>query len=74
MALLVSALFAFGFMVAFATIVGTVVPAKDRILRLLLRGPEWTVDPLPSVRLTSRRGMIRQRAATAVAQPYRVAA
>lgn len=74
MALLVSALFAFGFVVAVATIFATIVPAKDRILRLLLRGPEWTIDPLPPVRLTSRRGLIRQRAVTTAAQPLRAAA
>lgn len=74
MALLVSALFAFGFVVALATIVATILPAKDRIVRLLRRGPEWTIDPLPPVHLTSRRGVIRQRAATAAAQPLRAAA
>lgn len=74
MALLVSALFAFGFVVALATIVATILPAKDRILRLLQRGPEWTIDPLPPVHLTSRRGVIRQRPATTAAQPLRAAA
>ena len=74
MALLVSALFAFGFVVAMATIFATILPAKDRILRLLRGGPEWTIDPLPPVRLTSRRGVIRQRPVTAAAQPLRAAA
>ncbi len=74
MALFVSALFAFAFVVAIATLIGTLLPAKDRILRLLLRGPEWTIDPLPPVRLTSRRGVIRQRSVTPVAQPLRAAA
>ncbi|MEH3039043.1 MAG: hypothetical protein PGN21_03090 [Sphingomonas paucimobilis] len=74
MALLVSALFAFGFIVAMGAIVATILPAKDRILRLLLRGPEWTIDPLPPVHLTSRRGVVRQRAVTAAAQPLRAAA
>ncbi len=74
MALLVSALFAFGFIVAMGTIVATILPAKDRILRLLRRGPEWTIDPLPPVHLTSRRGVIRQRPVTAAAQPLRAAA
>jgi hypothetical protein len=74
MALFVSALFAFAFVVAVATLVGTLLPAKDRLLRLLLRGPEWTIDPLPPVRLTSRRGVIRQRSVTVSAQPLRAAA
>ncbi|KQM28358.1 MULTISPECIES: hypothetical protein [unclassified Sphingomonas] len=74
MALLVSALFAAGFVIAVATIFATVLPAKDRILRLLMRGPEWTIDPLPPVHLTSRRGVIRQRPITVVAQPLRAAA
>ncbi len=74
MALFVSALFVVAFFVAIATIIGTLVPAKDRILRLLLRGPEWTIDPLPPVHLTSRRGVIRQRSVTLAAQPLRAAA
>ena len=74
MALFVSTLFAFAFFVAMATIIGTLLPAKDRILRLLSRGPEWTIDPLPPVRLTSRRGVIRQRSVTPAVQPLRAAA
>ena len=74
MALLVSALFAFGFITAMATIIATMLPARDRILRLLRHGPEWTIDPLPPVHLTSRRGVIRQRAVTVAAQPLRAAA
>ncbi|MDJ0276588.1 hypothetical protein QLH51_07260 [Sphingomonas sp. 2R-10] len=74
MALFVSALFAFAFIVVIATLVGTLLPARDRILRLLLRGPEWTIDPLPPVHLTSRRGVIRQRVVTVAAQPLRAAA
>ncbi len=74
MALFVSELFVVAFFVAVATIIGTLVPAKDRILRLLLRGPEWTIDPLPPVQLTSRRGVIRQRSVTLAAQPLRAAA
>ncbi|MFD1033405.1 hypothetical protein ACFQ15_01940 [Sphingomonas hankookensis] len=74
MALFVSALFAFAFVVAIATVIGTLLPAKDRILRLLLRGPEWTIESLPPVRLTSRRGVIRQRSVTPAAQSLRAAA
>lgn len=74
MALFAYTLFAAGFMVAMGAIVVTILPARDRILRLLRRGPEWTIDPLPPVRLTSRRGVIRQRPATAVPQPLRAAA
>lgn len=74
MALLVSALFAFGFIVAMATIIGTILPAKGRILRLLRHGPEWTIDPLPPVHLTSRRGVIGQRPVTVAARPLRAAA
>lgn len=74
MALLVSTLFAFGFVTAMATIIATMLPARDRILRLLRHGPEWTIDPLPPVHLTSRRGVIRQRAVTVAAQPLRAAA
>ncbi len=74
MALFVSAVFAFAFIVAIGTIVATLLPAKDRILRILRQGPEWTIDPLPPVRLTSHRGVIRQRPVTAGPQPLRVAA
>lgn len=74
MALFVSAVFAFAFFVAIGAIFATVIPAKDRILRMLRQGPEWTIDPLPPVRLTSRRGVIRQRIATIEPQPLRVAA
>lgn len=74
MALFAYALFAAAFLIAMGTIVATILPASDRILRLLRRGPEWTIDPLPPVHLTSRRGVIRQRVATAVPQPLRAAA
>ncbi len=74
MALLASVMFAFAFLVAFGAIVGTILPARERILRLLLAGPEWTVEPLPPVRLTSRRGVIHQRAVTPSTVPLRAAA
>jgi hypothetical protein len=74
MALFAYTLFAVAFLVAMGTIVLTILPASERILRLLRRGPEWTIDPLPPVRLTSRRGVIRQRAATVASQPLRAAA
>lgn len=74
MALFAYALFAAAFLIAAGTIVATILPANGRILRLLRQGPEWTIDPLPPVRLTSRRGVIRQRAVTAAPQPLRVAA
>jgi hypothetical protein len=74
MALFASVLFAATFLVAIGTIFTTILPAHGRILRLLRQGPEWTIDPLPPVRLSSRRGVIRQRQATLVAQPIRVAA
>jgi len=74
MALFAYALFAAAFLIAMGTIFATILPASDRIRRLLRRGPEWTIDPLPPVRLISRRGVIRQRVATAVPQPLRAAA
>ena len=74
MALFASTLFAAGFLIAMGTIVVTVLPATDRIWRLLRRGPEWTIDPLPPVRLTSRRGVIRQRVVTVAPQPLRAVA
>lgn len=74
MALFAYTLFAAAFLIAMGTIVATILPASDRILRLLRRGPEWTIDPLPPVRLTSRRGVIRQRAVTPASQLLRAAA
>ncbi|MEP9401204.1 hypothetical protein [Sphingomonas sp. VNH70] len=74
MALFASALFAFAFLIAVATIVGTLLPARERIARLLRSGPETTLEPLPPVRLTSRRGVIRQRGFSPEAAPLRVAA
>ncbi len=69
MALFASILFVFAFLVAVGAIVGTVLPARQRILQLLRHGPETTIDPLPPVRLSSRRGVIRQRTITGVAAP-----
>ncbi|WP_156356223.1 hypothetical protein [Sphingomonas sp. Leaf22] len=74
MALFAYALFAAAFLIAMGTIVATILPASDRILRLLRRGPEWSIDPLPPVRLTSRRGVIRQRVVTVAPRPLRAAA
>ncbi len=74
MALFASVLFAIAFCIAVATIVGTLMPARDRILHLLRNGPQATLDPLPPVRLTSRRGVIRQRGVTAEAVAFRAAA
>ncbi len=74
MALFASALFAIAFCIAIATIFGTLMPARERIARLLRHGPETVLDPLPPVRLTSRRGVIRQRGLTVEAVPLRAAA
>lgn len=74
MALLAYTLFAAAFLIAIGTIVATIAPATDRILRLLRDGPDWTIDPLPPVQLTSRRGVIRQRAVMGAVQPLRAAA
>lgn len=74
MALFAYTLFAAAFLIAMGTIIVTILPATDRILRLLRRGPEWTIDPLPPVHLTSRRGLIRQRTVTIASQPLRAAA
>jgi len=74
MALFAYTLFAAGFLIAVGTIVVTILPATDRIWRLLRLGPEWTIDPLPPVRLTSRRGVIRQRVVTVAPQPLRAVA
>ncbi len=74
MALLASAAFAFAFLVAFGAIVGTILPARHRVLHLLRTGPVATAEPLPTVRLTSRRGVIRQRAVMVAAVPLRAAA
>ncbi len=75
MALFASLVFAIAFFIAIAAIVGTILPARDRILELLRQGSvQPAFDPLPAVRLTSRRGVIRQRAVTLGAQPLRAAA
>lgn len=74
MALMTSLLFAGGFIVAAWSIIATLLPARDRIRRLLKSGPEWTIDPLPPVRLTSRRGIIRDGSAVPVIQTRRAAA
>ncbi len=75
MALFASLVFAVAFFVAIATIVGTVLPARTRILELLRQGSTPPVfEPLPPVRLTSRRGVMRQRAVTAEAVSLRAAA
>ncbi len=75
MALFASLVFAVAFFVAMATIVGTILPARARILELLRQGSgERSFEPLPPVRLTSRRGVIRQRAVTREVAPLRAAA
>lgn len=62
--LFASLLFALTLSVAISTIVATVAPQWQRIVRLLRYGPESPIERLPEVRLTSRRNVIRQRAAT----------
>ncbi len=74
MALFASLVFVVAFCIALATIIGTLAPARGRIVRLLRDGPQTTLGPLPAVRLTSRRGVIRQRGITAGATPLRAAA
>ncbi|WP_230769893.1 hypothetical protein [Sphingomonas sp. Leaf4] len=75
MALFASLVFAIAFFIAIGAIVGTILPARGRIIDLLRQGSGQTmVDPLPSVRLTSRRGVIRQRAVTPAAVRLRAAA
>jgi hypothetical protein len=61
--LFASLLFALTLAVAISTIVATVAPEWQRILRLLRNGPEAPLERLPAVRLSSRRDLIRQRAA-----------
>lgn len=38
------AAFAIGFVVAIVAIVATIYPQRHRIARLMLGGPEWTID------------------------------
>lgn len=72
MNLFASLLFAIALAVSLSTIFVTVLPARRRILTLLRDGPQVLPQVLPSVRLTSRRGVIRQQPATVPG--YRAAA
>lgn len=44
MAVACHALFASAFAIAATTIAATITPQRHRIARILLRGPEWSVD------------------------------
>lgn len=44
MAFAAGAAFASGFVIAIGTIAATIYPQRHRIVQLLLRGPDWTVD------------------------------
>ena len=64
-----SLVFAGGLVVAMWSILATVLPAHRRIWKLLVDGAPMAAEPLPAVRLTSRRGVVRQRVATPALAP-----
>lgn len=74
MALLSSLLFAITFVIAVGTILATLWPARARIVHVLRQGSGTVMAPLPAVRLTSHRGIIRQRGIALMPLPTRVAA
>ena len=66
-ALLTSLLFALALAASLSTIVASILPQRRRIWALLTQGPEVPVQALATVRLSSRRGLVRQRPAAAPA-------